>query len=339
MGLGAGKVSGRTRRLCVASVVLPQCLALLFLSGSLPAAELGEAALSRWAHELSNWARWGKNDQRGTVNLITADKIRNAAKLVREGYSVSLSRDANTVAAADNLQPFGQKMTATGAEHHPMFAMDTFTIGYHNQAQTHFDSLSHMFAEGKMYNGYPQALVNANGAGQLAVTAFKSGLVSRGILVDIPLLKGVSYLKLSTPIMPNDLEAWEKRAGLKISEGDIVLVRTGRWARRAAEGPWDIGKAAAGLHPSCARWMHGRGVAVFGSDTHGELMPSIVTGVPFPLHRLLLVAMGTPMFDNCDLESLSREADSRHRWEFLFVASPLAIPGGTGSPLNPLAIF
>lgn len=303
------------------------------------AEQLNQATLDRWMSELSNWGRWGKTDQKGTVNLITPAKIKSAASLVKEGFTVSLSRDADVSVSADNLQPFGQAMTASGTDKAPMFAMDTFTISYHNQAQTHFDALSHMFYRGKLYNGYPQEQVNQQGAEQLAVTAFKQGLVSRGVLMDIPLLKGVNYLELSTPIYPTDLDAWEKKAGLKVSSGDIVFIRTGRWARRAAKGPWDIGKAAAGLHPSCARWMHDRGVAIFGSDTHGELMPSAADGVPFPLHQLLIVAMGTPMFDNCDLEALSRAAASRNRWEFLLVASPLAVPRGTGSPLNPIAIF
>lgn len=297
------------------------------------------ATMQRWMRELSDWGRWGKTDQRGTVNLITPAKIRSAAMLVKDGYSVSLSRDADTVTSADNLQPFGHAMTATGVDKEPMFAMDTYTISYHNQAQTHFDSLSHMFYQGKLYNGYSQSQVNRSGAGELAVTAFKTGFVSRGILMDIPRLKGLKYLELSTPIYPADLEAWEKRAKVTVGSGDIVLVRTGRWARRAEKGAWDIGKAAAGLHPSCARWLHDRGVAIFGSDTHGELMPSVAEGSPYPLHQLLIVAMGMPMFDNCDLEALGEAAEKHGRWEFMLTASPLAIPRGTGSPLNPIATF
>ena len=93
------------------------------------------------------------------------------------------------------------------------------------------------------------------------------------------------------------------------------------------------------MHATCARWFRQRDVAVVGSDTHGELMPSPVAGVPFPMHQLLLIAMGTPMFDNCDLEALSETAAARRRWEFLLTAAPLAVPKGTGSPLNPIAVF
>ena len=300
---------------------------------------LDKAMLDRWMQELSNWGRWGKDDQMGTVNLITPAKRKAAAALVKEGYSVSLSSDAETVKSADNEFPFGHEMIATGNDSNPMFGMDIYSTRYHGKVLTHLDALSHMFYQGKMYNGYSQQQVNRQGAQQLAVTAYKNGLISRGILMDIPALKGVKYLDLSTPIYPADLDAWEKKAGVKVGSGDIVFIRTGRWARRAEKGPWDTEAAAAGMHASCARWFHQRDVAMVGSDTHGELMPSPVPGVAFPVHQLLLIAMGTPMFDNCDLEPLSQEAAARHRWEFLLTAAPLAVPKGTGSPLNPIAIF
>jgi len=298
-----------------------------------------KATLDRWMEELSNWGRWGKDDQLGTVNLITPSKRKAAAALVKEGYTVSLSSDAETMKSADNEFPFAQEMIATGNDPNPMFGMDIYSTRYHGKVLTHLDALSHMFYQGKMYNGYPQSEVNRQGAQKLSVIAYKNGLVSRGILMDVPLLKGVKYLEPGTPIYPADLDAWEKKAGLKVGSGDIVFIRTGRWARRAEKGAWDTEVQAAGMHASCARWFHQRDVAIVGSDTHGELMPSPVQGVPFPMHQLLLIAMGTPMFDNCDLEPLSQAAASRKRWEFLLTASPLAVPKGTGSPLNPIAIF
>lgn len=308
--------------------------ALMPAQSSLDKVSLDKAALDVWMKELSNWGRWGKDDQMGTVNLITASKRKSAAALVKEGFTVSLSRDADKEKSADNPIPFGHEMVPN-----PMFGMDTYTMRYHNQALTHLDSLSHMYVDGKMYNGFPQDEVTARGAQKLAVTAFKSGIVSRGVLMDIPRLKGVKYLENSVPVMPADFEAWEKRAGIKVGAGDIVFVRTGHWARRDEKGPWDTETGAAGMHPSCARWFKQRDVAMIGSDTHGELMPSVVAGVPFPLHQLLIIAMGMPMFDNCDLEALGDAAAARRRWEFFFTAAPLAVPGGTGSPLNPIAVF
>jgi len=298
-----------------------------------------KTTLDRWMHELSNWGRWGKDDQLGTVNLITPAKRLVAAALIKEGFTVSLSSDADSVKSADNEFPFEQEMIATGNDPNPMFGMDIYRTRYHGKVLTHMDALSHMFDQGKMYNGYSQAEVNRQGAQKLSVIAYKNGLVSRGILMDIPILKGVKYLEPSVAIVPADLDAWEKKAGIKVTSGDIVFVRTGRWARRAEKGPWNTEIQAAGMHASCAQWFHQRDVAMVGSDTHGELMPSPVKGVAFPMHQLLLLAMGTPMFDNCDLEPLSREAATRKRWEFFFTAAPLAVPKGTGSPVNPIAIF
>ena len=230
-------------------------------------------------------------------------------------------------------------MKVTGATAKGQFVVDQYGVSYHGYAHTHMDSLCHMFYQGKMYNGYSQTEVTAQGAQQLGVTAFKNGIVSRGILIDIPLLKGVPYLEAGTAIYPEDLDAWEKKAGVKISSGDIVFVRTGRWARRAAKGPWNASASSAGLHASCMKWLHQRDVAMVGSDAASDVMPSQVEGVVQPVHQLLLVAMGTPIFDNCDLEAVSKAAAERKRWEFLLTAAPLAVEGGTGSPLNPIATF
>jgi kynurenine formamidase len=295
--------------------------------------------LDKWMKEFSNWGRWGAKDQKGAVNLITPEVRRRAAALVKDGVSVSLSRDTDKVKAADNGRPFGHTMIATGSDPNPMFAMDTYTMSHHGASLTHMDALSHMVYNGTLYNGYPATTVDKDGAHELAVNAYKDGLFSRGILIDIPRLKGVKYLELSTPIYPSDLDAWEKKAGLKIRSGDIVFVRTGRWARRAEKGPWDTDKASAGLHISSVRWLKQRDIAVLGSDVHAELMPSPVPGIAYPVHQLVLIAMGVPMLDNCDLEALSDAAAARGRWEFLLTVAPLSVPLGTGSALNPIATF
>ena len=316
-------------------------LSVCFVAASLSAQPLAvdKATVDGWMTELSNWGRWGKSDQAGTVNLITPARRKAAAALVTEGFSVSLARDADTVKSIDNGKPFGHQMISSGVDKNAMFAMDTYTTSYHGTSLTHLDSLSHMFYQGKVYNGFAQTEIDGKGAGKLAVTEYKNGLMGRGILMDIPRLKGVPYLELSTPIYPADLDAWEKTAGIKVGPGDIVFIYTGRWARRAAKGAWDTESAAAGMHVSCARWFKQRDVAVVGSDTHGELMPSPVKGVAFPMHQLLLIAMGVPMIDNCDLEALSAAAAARKRWAFLLSTAPIPVPRGTGSPLNPIATF
>ncbi len=298
--------------------------------------KLGKADVDRMMTQLSNWGRWGKTDQMGAANLITPEKRREAAKLVTEGVSISLSRNTDPVKAVDNDAPFGHKMMiGVGGE----FNMDEYDVAYHGFASTHFDSLSHVFYQGRMYNGYPQSAVMDQGAGHLAVTAYRDGFLTRGVLIDMAWLKGVRYLEPSTPIYPEDLDAWEKKTGIRVSAGDAVFIRTGRWARRAEKGPWDASAHSAGLHASCAKWLKDRDVALLGSDGSHDVLPSLVDGVAWPVHRLLLVAIGMPLFDNCDLENLSRAAASRSRWTFLFTAAPLAVTGGTGSPLNPIATF
>jgi kynurenine formamidase len=292
-----------------------------------------------WMTQISNWGRWGKDDQIGAINLITPETRKRAAALVREGVSVSIAHDVETGKAVDNDSPFSHVMTSTGASHKIPYSLDTYSVNYHGWAHTHMDSLSHMFYKGKMYNGVSELEVTDKGAKKLAILNLKNGIFARGILMDIPRLKGVPYLQPGTPIFPEDLDAWEKKAGIHVGSGDVVLIRTGRWALRKEKGPWDISKNAAGLYASCARWLKQRDVAVVGSDAASDVMPSRVEGVEQPIHQLLLIAMGTPIFDNCDLEALGDAADKRHRWSFLITAAPLAVPGGTGSPFNPIATF
>lgn len=304
-----------------------------------PAQKVTKADIDRWMTELSNWGRWGKDDQLGAVNLITAVKRKQAAALVKEGVSISLAHDVEKERAIDNARPFTHTMNAVGANNPSQFSLDTFSVNYHGYAHTHLDALCHMFYQGKMYNGFSQEEVTQTGAAKLSILNMKQGVFTRGILMDMAQLKGLPYLEPGTPIYPEDLEAWEKKAGIKVGSGDVIFIRTGRWARRAALGPWDVGNKAAGLHASCAKWIKQRDVAIIGSDAASDVVPSGVEGVPLPIHQLTLVALGIHIFDNCDLEALSGAAATRKRWEFLLTAAPLAVNGGTGSPLNPIATF
>jgi kynurenine formamidase len=306
---------------------------------------LTSADIDRWMTELSNWGRWGKDDQLGAMNLITPAKRKQAAALVHEGVSVSLAHDEDKVKAIDNPSPFVQDMVWTGANTPGPFLMDTYSwaydsaSSYHGFFHTHMDALCHMFYKGKMYNGFSKDEVTRDGAAKLAVLNLKSGIVSRGVLMDIPRLKGLPWLEPGARIYPEDLDAWEKTAHFKVQKGDIIFVRTGRWALRTAKGPWRIIPRCAGMYASCARWLKDRDVAIVGSDAVSDVKPSGFNDIIEPVHQLLLVAMGTPIFDNCDLEALSEACNQRKRWVFMLSAAPIAVPGGTGSPLNPIAIF
>ncbi len=298
-----------------------------------------KADVDEWMQTLSNWGRWGAEDQLGAINLITPETRLAAAKLVTQGVSVSLARDVEKEAAVDNPRPFLHKMLNVGLNNPGQFVSDDFQVSYHGYAHTHMDSLCHMAFDGKMYNGFPQAEVVAEGAARLGVTNFKEGIFGRAVLMDIPRLKGVDWLEPGTPIYPSDLDAWEKEAGFSTGSGDIVLIRTGRWARRDTEGPWDVSSKSAGLHASAAKWLKDRDAAILGSDAASDVSPSLVEGVNQPIHQLVIIAMGMPIFDNLDLEAVAQEAARQNRWEFLVTAAPIAVGGGTGSPFNPIATF
>ena len=301
--------------------------------------ELTEEDIDRWMTELSNWGRWGPEDQLGAVNLITAEKQKQAAGLVKEGISLSLARPLDKEKALDNPSPFEHVMIRNGIDHPDRSSADSYAISYHGSAHAHLDALSHFFHKGKMYNGFSQQEVTRKGAAKLDILTLKNGIFTGAILVDLSGLKGVPYLDPGTPIYPEDLEAWEKEIGVRISSGDVVFVRTGRWVRRVALGPWSSASGMPGLHASCARWLKDRDVAMIGTDAVGDVRPSGIEGPGFPLHRLLLIALGVHIFDNCDLEELSQTAARLNRWEFLLTVAPMPVPGGTGSPVNPIATF
>jgi kynurenine formamidase len=318
------------------------CVAAVCGSGALQAHsssshEVTAEQYARWKTELSNWGRWGPNDEIGALNLITPETRRRAAALVRDGVSVSLAADADTVAAVDNPNPY--EITRLG------ISADKIAVNYHGIAHTHLDSLAHINERGVFYNGYaPDAdAVEKQGHAKNSIYNVKNGVFTRGILIDIPRLKGVPYLEPGTPIYVEDLEAWEKQTGLRVSAGDALFVRTGVWARRKAVGPWLRGRAeggqSAGLHPSVLPWLKARDVALLGSD-HPQYVSPGEGGAPRgAVHDFALVYLGVHLFDNCDLEALAAAAAARQRWEFLLTAAPLPIRGGTGSPLNPIATF
>jgi kynurenine formamidase/gas vesicle protein len=289
----------------------------------------------QWKKDLNNWGRWGKDDEIGTMNLITPAKRKQAAALVKDGVSVSLASDADTEKAVDNPDPYEHQMLALGT--------DRIGVAFHGITHTHLDSLAHINYDGVFYNGYkpdPEQVKKNNGHAKNSIHNLKNGIFTRGILIDIPMLKGVKYLEPGTPIYVEDIEAWLKKAGLKISPGDALFVRAGVWARRKEVGPYLRGRAPggkdAGLDPSVIPWLKKQDIAILAADHPQYVSPSNVTGA---VHDFALVSLGIHLIDNCDLEELSAAAAARKRWEFLVTGAPLPIKGGTGSPMNPIATF
>ena len=283
--------------------------------------------------QVKNWGRWGATDQLGSANLLTDATRRRAIALAKTGISVSLAHNLMTDKADDNGSPFEHTMLGANT-------MDNYRVSYHGYAHSHIDGLCHILYKGQTYNGYPTADVNTpGGCVKLGIDNLKQGVITRGILIDIPMLRGLPYLEPGTAIYVEDIEAWEKKAGVKIGPGDAILLRTGRWARREKVGPWPVARSAAGFHASIASWIKARGVAFVGSDAAQDVVPSMVEGIGLPVHILLLTGLGINLLDNQDLESLSATAAKLKRWSFMLTIAPLAVKGGTGSPANIIATF
>jgi kynurenine formamidase len=285
---------------------------------------------------LSNWGRWGAEDQLGALNFITPEVTAAAAASVRSGRTVSCARPLPTQAAVDNPAPVAHHMIGTATEGG---GADYFAVASHGFATSHIDALCHIFHQDKIYNGYSTATVTAHGATKLGIHHLRSGIVSRGVLLDVAAARGVEALEPGEPIFPEDLEAAEQAAGLTVRRGDVLLVRTGRWRWRELHGPWEAHLSLAGLDASCLEWLYHRDVAALGSDGVSDVLPSRVDDVVMPIHTVAIVAMGIHLLDNLDLDSLGAACADEQRWEFLLTVAPLVLVRGTASPVNPIAVF
>jgi kynurenine formamidase len=321
----------------IAALILYAASSNVFAIGE--AAKMSRIEFETLMQDISNWGRWGDQDELGTLNLITPEKSKQAASLVLEGITVSLELELNKKADMLNAHPFEHVLRVAEMAGHQV-AGDRYCIDFHGFAHTHMDGLSHFAHKNFFYNGVPYSAAKPSGSDRLGIeNAGKKGIFTRGVIVDMPRYFGVDFLKPGQAITAKDMEAWEEKTGVTIASGDVLLIRTGRWAKVAQDGQWNLMEAAAGVHATLAPWLKQRDVAVLGSDGVSDVMPSGVEGRANPLHELVLVGLGMPLLDNLDLDVISRIAQDRGRYTFLFVAAPLRVPGGTGSPLNPLAIF
>jgi kynurenine formamidase len=289
---------------------------------------------------ISNWGRWGKDDQLGSANLVTPAKRKQAIALAKDAVSVSLAHNPLTEPAEDNARPFQHSMNSPFSQPPWSGLADTYTVSYHGYSHSHIDALCHILYKDRTYNGYARSDVETErGCRKLSIDNLKTGIITRGVVLDIPRLRNLPYLEPGTPVYIEDLEAWERKAGLTIGAGDAIFLRTGRWARRDTVGAWNVAQNAAGLHASVAPWVKARGVAFIGSDVALDVVPSGVDGVTLPVHILMITALGINLLDNQDLETLASTAAQLNRWEFMLTVAPVPVTGGTGFPVNALATF
>ncbi|MBM87535.1 MAG: cyclase [Gammaproteobacteria bacterium] len=293
--------------------------------------------------ELSNWGRWGLDDELGQANFITPEKRVQAAALVRDGLTVSLAHDVVQEDAVDTSAFLNREVVRVS----PTGASDrlSYTGSYHGTIHSHLDSLDcHIMYEGKGYNGVGYEEVEAaNGCPRGSIHAHRNGVITRGILFDATLLpEKVSeegWLEPGIPITYDDLVSLEEIQGVRVEPGDVILLHTGRWKRREALGAWPTSGGVAGYHADVAFFLRDRGVAMIGHDMWNDVAPSGVGDISLPLHSLALVSLGVSIFDNLDFTEVADVAKELGRYEFLFMASPLRIEKGMGSPLNPIAVF
>ena len=308
-----------------------------------------EAEVLTYFDKLSNWNRWGPDDELGTPNLITPEKTKRALATVQEGVSVSLAREIMWDGALDVPSPPVHHMLESGegwasgdkvSSRPNAAAIDYIGMVFHGVAITHVDSLAHFFWNGKTYNGKPAHLVSTSlGATVCAVTAAKQGFITRGVLVDVPLIRGIDWVERGEGVSPEDILVAEKHCGFKVEEGDILLIRTGQLHRRNVEGPVARTAGSTACQAACLPLFHERGIAVMGSDTGNDISPAQYEKVPQPIHQVGITAMGLWILDNANLEDLAEACRQRNRWEFMVTIGPLPLHNTTGSPVNPIAVF
>jgi kynurenine formamidase len=308
--------------------------------------------------QLSNWGRWGADDARGTLNFVTPEITLAAAQEIKTGRSVSCAWDivarqqegdlfgtpqrymlnhGQGLADADRVTPPHRRADDRG-----FGASEFFGLVFHGLNVSHIDALSHIFWDQKMYNGYPAELVTSQlGATRLAITDIKDGISTRGVLLDVARAKGVDWLDPGTPVTPADLELAEQAQGVRVQSGDAVFLRTGYGKYRQEHGPGKTTRGQPGWHASALPWIHQREVAVIGCDTGQDVTPSgyYEAGLSLPVHSIGISAMGLWLIDNLDLEAVAEASIELSRWSFFLSLQPLRIEGGTGSPLNPVALF
>ena len=285
--------------------------------------------------------RWDDPAPRGSLQYLTPDRVVAAAHLVRSGVSLGLSLPISDERRPDNPVPAHHRMTAlSDAESGDVqFVKDYVGVDFHNDGQTHLDALCHVSYRRTFFGGVPDSSATEDGAAVEDVLPTGDGITGRGVLLDIPRLRAVPWLEPGDQVGADEIVAAEQTQSVPVQPGDVLLVRTGHTRRLAELGPWDTRHAKAGLHPTVALLLAERQVAVLGCDTNSDAAPSHVDDIDFPIHVLAVNAMGLYLLDYLQLDDLAAQCERHGRWEFLCTIAPLRVPGGTGSPVNPIAVF
>jgi len=305
--------------------------------------ELSAAEFRALYDRVKHMSRWGPADRRGALNNIAPAQVTAAAGDVRRGRTVSLAAPVDSEVAPDNPDPAVHTMTVPGDRAGPAsglsFAMDRVALNIHGNADSHIDALCHVIFDGALYNGIDARAVTAAGATELSIEVASDGIAGRGLLLDIPRVRRVPWLEPGDHVTADDLIAAEGAQQVRIGQGDLLFVRVGHRSRRRALGPWDSATARAGLHPAALELLAERRIAVLGSDGNNDTAPSAAEGIDFPVHVLAINAMGLHLLDWLQFDDVVAVCEELGRWSFLCVIAPLCLRAGTGSPVNPIAIF
>ena len=300
------------------------------------ARHLTDAELEAMFRRCSNAAKWGPNDELGTLNYITPAKRIAAARLVRTGEVVSAGRDLTTRQSKTNGQPVVHTMSVGDAN--AVAATDSFSIASHGMVVTHMDALCHFSWRDQLYNGRKRSeTLTASGARWGSIYAQRHGIFTRGVLLDVAAARGVNWYQPDEYVTVADFEAAEKRQGVRVGSGDALFLRTGMERMEAELGEQDI-YPRAGMHAECAEWMHTRQVSLYGGDCI-EKLPYPSESFTSAVHMIVLASMGLPILDWPALTELARTCERLKRWDYLLTTAPLRLPGGTASPINPLCLF
>ena len=302
-------------------------------------------AFAELARTVNNWGRWGEDDERGTLNLLTPARVRDAARLVRDGkrfpLAIPLSEDGPQLGFVAGRTNPARTMVAV---HEPLggepegvrFNDDAVQMGL--QAATHWDALAHVSYAGRMYNGFPTSVVDAGGAARLGAEHI-GAVAGRGVLLDVARAAGVERLDGGTALTGADLDRAESYADVTVDEGDIVLLRTGQMQLLRAGDKWGYAISTAGPSMQTVPWFHERGVAAVATDNLSfEVFPCEEGAPMLPVHMLHIVEMGLLQGQNFDLEALSEDCADDGRYAFLLMATPEPFVGACGAPVAPVAV-